>query len=63
MYGLATDVEELRAMMLGRVEEVLRGVMADERVFVTVAGNGAFSAEVTGGVAGLVKVLEMKLGA
>ncbi len=34
--------------MQGRVEEVLGAVMADERVFVGVAGNGAFSGERVG---------------
>lgn len=43
--------------MQGRLEQVLGEVMADERVFVRVAGNGAFSTRELLGVEGLVKVL------
>ncbi len=42
-YGRGPSAEELAGGMQGRVKEVLGGVMGDERVFVGVAGNGAFS--------------------
>lgn len=35
--------EQLVPLLQARVEELLEGVMRDERVFVYVAGNGAFS--------------------
>lgn len=57
-YGEATRLTELVELMQGRLERVLGEVMGDERVFVGVAGNGAFSS--TAGllsVEGWVKVL------
>lgn len=43
--------------MQDRLVQVLREIMADERVFVGVAGNGAFSTRDLLSVEGLVKAL------
>ncbi|KAF6223792.1 hypothetical protein HO173_013123 [Letharia columbiana] len=56
-YGEATPPATLALLMQGRLEQVLREVMRDERVFVKVAGNGAFSTRGLLSVEGLVKVL------
>lgn len=56
-YGEATPPTQLASLMQGRLEQVLGEIMADERVFVGVAGNGAFSTRESLSVEGLVKVL------
>ena len=55
-YGAGTPPGQLAARMQGVLEGVLGAVMGDERVFVGVAGNGAFSTGV-GSVEGLVVAL------
>lgn len=58
MYGPETSAEDLATFMQNRVVDVLEGVMRDERVFATVAGNGAFSTEQAGDGLAWVDILE-----